>query len=355
MYAAWEENCIVLDSLAELTYQQRYQALSGLRSGEPDFEKIRESMIKNAGESVYNRCKRLFYGQNEREKILSGLREREIACVTYFSEGYPEALKHIPCPPLVLYAKGNLGLLRERKIGVVGSRRTLPTALKRCGEICERLTDHFAVVSGLAEGADAAALHGALESGKAVSVLAYGFDFVYPAVNAALKERVMREGLLLSEYPPAVGPQKYHFPVRNRIIAGLCEAVLVVSAGEKSGALITADYALEYGRTVFAFPYTIGVPSGAGCNRLLKNGGILAENTLDIFSVYGLDLKPSEKIALSADEEALLSAIRAEEAAFLPAVAEKLGKAPYQLIPLISSLEIKGLVVRLGGNRYSAV
>ena len=207
----------------------------------------------------------------------------------------------------------------------------------------------------MADGADSAAIEGALESGKIISVLAYGFDYCYPAFNDRLIKSVEERGLLITEHTPQIAPKAYLFPIRNRIIAGLSDGTLVVSAGEKSGALITAEYALEYGRHLFAFPYNIGTASGAGCNSLIKKGGMLAENILDIFSAFGLDFKEPVKQPLTEEEQKLFNLIAEAGEIFLPKAAEKLGKMPFQLIPLLTALEVKGVVVRLGGNRYSAV
>lgn len=355
MYTRQEENLIILCSFSDLTYKNRVQLLAGLRSATPAFASEEGTISQLLPDGAYRKIQRLYADEGYRRRTLAELEEKEIFCITYFSENYPEELKNISCPPIVLYCKGNMGLLDDRRFAVVGSRRTNFNILKECKKISEALTEHFTVVSGMADGADSAALEGGLSGGKAISVLANGFDYVYPAVNGKLTEQVAREGLLVSEYPPDTPPRSYQFPVRNRIIAGLSEAVLVVSAGKKSGALITAEYALEFGRTVFAFPYSLGVGSGEGCNSLLKKGGILAENILDIFSLFGLDCKSSGNVALSAEEERLLAAIREEGTAFLPVLAERSGKAPYQLIPLISSLEIKGYIVRVGGNRYAAL
>lgn len=207
----------------------------------------------------------------------------------------------------------------------------------------------------MADGADSAAIEGAVESGKIISVLAYGFDYCYPAFNDRLVKEVESKGLLITEHTPQIAPKAYLFPVRNRIIAGLSEGTLVVSAGEKSGALITAEYAAEYGRHLFVFPYNIGTASGAGCNSLIKKGGMLTENILDIFSAFGLDFKEPLKQPLNEDEQKLFGLIAEAGEIFVPEAAEKLGKMPFQLIPLLTSLEVKGLIVRLGGNRYAVI
>lgn len=353
-YGERETDCIVLSSFSEIGYSLKKLLLSDF-SHTPDFAKFEKALIKTLGEGVYNKVKRLFGDRAYRADVLQRLEQKNVFCVTPTSAAYPALLKEIPDPPFVLYGKGNASLLSGKCFSVVGSRRSSPKTLACCKNISRELTGSFHVVTGIASGADSAAIAGALPSGKLVCVLAGGFDHIYPSENASLAQRIAGAGLLLSEYPPEETVRPYHFPVRNRIIAGLSVGTLVVSAGEKSGALITADFAADYGRDVFAFPHTPGESDGAGCNSLIKNGAYLAENILDICQVYGLDLKMPEKQELTEDERVLLEAIRGAGEAFLPAVAEALKKQPYQLAAVISSLEIKGLVVRLGGNRYAAV
>ncbi len=323
---------------------------SGRGVSVPDLQKASDNLIKTHRHGVYNKVKRA--------DALKMLEEKGIECVTRLSPAYPETLANIDSPPAVLYCKGDTGLLKSDCFSVVGSRRTLPKALAECAKIAGELSKVFTVVSGLADGADASALEGALEAGgKVISVLAGGFDYIYPQCNKQLFESVAKRGLAVSEYPPDTQPRPYYFPVRNRIIAGLSKGVLVVSAGEKSGALITADYAAEYGRDVYAFPYSAGIASGKGCNALIKKGAYLTENILDIFEGLGLDFNtPAEKtLNLNENERAVLEIIRSEGEAFLPAVAQKLGKPHYEIIPAVTALQIKKLIINLGGNRYSAV
>ncbi len=355
MYTESEINLITLCSIEGLTYKNRFELLNGLESSEPDFVKCEKILIKTLTGGVYNKVKDSFYSSVFREKVLKELENDGVECVTYFSQNYPEPLKNIPCPPITLFCKGNTKLLSGRAFAAVGSRRTQPEVLKALKTISEELSRHFTVVSGIADGADTAVLEGAIESGKVISVLANGFDHVYPSVNAPLLKRLVKKGLVITEYTSKTKPEKFNFPVRNRIIAGLSEGVLIASAAEKSGALITAHYALEYDRRVFAIPYSINVKSGAGCNALIKEGATLCRNTLDILDDFGMEFKPSEKVTLSKEESELLSLIRETGAAFVPDLAVKTGKKPYEIIPVLSKLEIKGFIVRLGGNRYSAV
>lgn len=354
-YTREEINLITLDSIGGLSYIQKRTLLSDFSSAEPDFKKYDKILIKSLSGGVYNKVREDFDSETFRTAAVKKLSDGGVECVTYFSDAYPEALKNTDRPPVVLYCKGNIKLLGTDCFSVVGSRRTPPRALNLCKKIAGELTEHFTVVSGMADGADTAALEGAAESGKVISVLANGLDRIYPAVNASLAQKIIKRGLVITEYSPEVLPRRHQFPVRNRIIAGLSRGTLIVSAGRKSGAMITAEYAEEYGRDLFAFPYAAGDEAGAGCNFLIKNKAKLVENTLDIFASYGLDFKPQAEVGLSEEEEKLLSAIRELGEAFIADIAAKLGVLPYMLIASVSKLEIKGLVVRIGGNRFSAV
>ena len=355
MYTKEEINLIILSSIEELSYKNRFTLLDELSSSEPDFAKYENILIKSLSEGVYNKVKGKFFSTQFREKILGRLNDLDIKCVTYFSEGYPEQLKHIPCPPIVLFCKGNTELLKDRLFAVVGSRRTQPVPLKECTEVAKELTRHFTLVTGTADGADTAVLDGALSSGKIISVFACGFNHYYPSVNEKLLKKVERKGLLISEYTPQIAPARYNFPVRNRIIAALSEGTLIVSAGKKSGAGITARYALDYGKRVFAFPYSIGVTSGEGCNALIRDGATLATGYKDILEDFGISEDNKKEVFLTEDESIALKFIKDAGEAFAPDIAAKLGQPPFRIIPLLTALEIKGLIVRLGGNRYAAI
>ncbi len=355
-YEKYEEDIIILSGFNELTYETKRVLLSDFTNPHIDLKKHEKFLIKTLADGVYNNVSGKFYDRAYRDGVLRGLAEKGVKCVTYFSDGYPDSLKNIPSPPVMLYCKGDISLLKTNCFSVVGSRRASPKTLADCKKIAGELTLAFTVVSGVADGSDSAAVCGALDcGGKVICVLANGFDRVYPASAANLYRTVAGKGLLISEYPPDAVCKPYHFPVRNRIIAGLSRGVLVVAAAEKSGALITADYAADYGRDVFAFPYGIGSPAGAGCNALIKNGAYLTENILDIFLKYGLDCNTQNRPRLSEEENEVYNVIKSTGQAFLPQIAQKLGKPSFRLIPLLSSLEIKGLIVRLGGNRYSVI
>lgn len=354
-YTDEEINIIILSSFEELSYGLKRALLSNFERGTPDFAANENLLIKTLPRGVYNKVKEKFSDADYRERILRELEEKSIICVTYFSDSYPENLKATDAPPVMLYCKGDISLLKTECFSIVGSRVTPTKKLADCAQIAGELSKAFTVVSGIADGADARALEGALDAGgKVISVLASGFDKIYPAFNARLAERISREGLLITEYRPDVVARSFHFPFRNRIIAGLSVGTLVVSAGRKSGALITASYALDFGRDVFAIPDYPGIPSGEGCNLLIKKGANLTENILDIFDFYGLDFKAAEQKPLSEDEQAVYGLLKSCGEAAAAEIADKLDKALFEVLAVITMLEMKGLVCRLGGNRFKA-
>ncbi|MCD8040925.1 MAG: DNA-processing protein DprA [Clostridia bacterium] len=354
-YSAKELDLIALDSIKELNYKLRQEITDNFTYSRPQ-KKYSANLIKTLGEGVYNKVKEDFYDQARRDRHLKELEKKGVTCVTYFSESYPKQLRSIPVPPCVLYCKGDVSLLKTRLFCVVGSRSAQMRSLKFCSDISGKISREFTIITGLADGADSAAASGAIEAGgKVIGVLAFGFDYIYPSANSALFKKVEQNGLLISENLPDVQPRRYLFPVRNRILAGLCEGVLVTAAGAKSGACITAEYAFRYGRDVFSVPYTPGSPAGEGCNKLIKKGAYLTENILDIFGAFGLDFNAQKGADLTEREQRILDAIRAEGEAHISRISAAVGCPSYELLADLSSLEVKKVIMRLGGNRYSAL
>lgn len=354
-YTDKERDLIVADSIKELSYKQKKLLLASLSKTNKDPSKYAAALIKIVGEGVYNKVKSKFYDGNYRNKVFEILDKKRLKCVTYKSESYPKELKEIPTPPLVLYARGNLDLLKSVKFGVVGSRKTTPAAYEECRKISKALSEKVTVVTGVADGADSAAALGALQSGNVICVLPDGHDGGSAANRKIIKE-VERVGLTLSEFPPLTQAKRFTFFLRNRIIAGLCKGVLVVSAAQRSGALNTAAYAADYSRDVFALPYSIGIPSGEGCNNLIKKGAYLCDCAEDILSSLGFECgENTETISLDGDEEAILRLLREEGELHAEKIAAAIGKKPFEVSALCASLEIKGLLVKTGGNKYSAI
>ena len=291
----------------------------------------------------------------EREAAVARMEEAGIFAVTLLSADYPAALAAIPDPPPVLYGMGNRALLQRRKFCIVGSR-ILPAWTEKTGRtIAEALSKRFAVVTGFAEGGDRAAIDGAIASGSLICVLPTGVDIAYPAAHTALRREVAKRGLLLSEAAPGAKAQKFSFYARNRILAGLSEGVLVLSAGERSGTLITAHRALDYGREVFALPHNVGAAQGVGCNEMIKAGAWLCTSAKDVFAAFGMETEESPAAALSDREQRLLSVLRETGGQHIAVLAEQAGIPVFEASAVLSSLEMKGLAVRAGGNRYSPV
>lgn len=348
---------LFLDSFVGLEYKNKLKINARFGGGEDPFLRLAEGraeLARMVGEKEANllvSAAKSEYAEETAEKLA----RRGVAVVHPHSPLYPRLLLETPAPPFLLYAKGELSLLSSRIFGVVGSRRSLPAAKAKAAEFTEELIGHgFTVATGIAEGADSAVLNAGLPSGKIISVTAGGFDCVYPASNRSLFDRVAERGLVLSEHPPELHPLSFHFPVRNRIIAGLSEGVLIVSGDEKSGTSYTANYAADYGREVFAFPYGIGVPSGRGCNRLIKNGAYLTDCIEDILSVYGIERKKEKPVTLTDDERRILALV-GDGVTHAERIAEAMNAPVYEIIPVLLELEIKRFLIRGAGNTYGVL
>jgi DNA processing protein len=219
------------------------------------------------------------------DKLLSEYSSQNIHLITIFDDNYPERLKTIYQPPWVLFAKGDMSLLNyQQSLAVVGSRKASEYGLKAIEYLFSELVEKgIMIVSGLAQGIDAHAHKTAIRlGGRTTGVIAGGFSNIYPKENIKLAEYMMEKQLVISEYPPSTPPQKWHFPMRNRIISGLSMGTLVIEARKKSGSLITAEFALNEGREVFAVPGSILTPNSDGVHDLIQQGAKLIRNPQDI-------------------------------------------------------------------------
>lgn len=225
------------------------------------------------------------------DKLLNEYTTQNIHLITIFDEDYPDRLKTIYQPPWMLFARGDLSLLRNREsLAVVGSRNATAYGIGAIDYLFPSLIDNnVLIVSGLARGIDAHAHKAAIKlGGKTIGVIAGGFHNLYPKENVKLAEYMMEKQLVLSEYPPATMPAKWQFPMRNRIISGLSKGTLVVEARKKSGSLITADFALNEGRDVFAVPGSILSPDSDGVHYLIQQGAKLVKSSEDILEELGM-------------------------------------------------------------------
>lgn len=216
------------------------------------------------------------------------LAQRSYKTWTILDQDYPNVLRMIPDPPVVLYGLGNEKLLTNiNKVSVIGSRQPTVHTPKRMDLLLLPIIDEFVVVSGLAKGVDGLAHQMAVsQGGKTIAIIGSGFNYPYPYEHRELFKQIASEHLVISEYPPEKRPERYHFPERNRLISALSFATLIIEAKRKSGTMITADQALEQGRIVMAVPGDILNPNTVGCHDLIQQGAKLVQNTQDIMEEW---------------------------------------------------------------------
>ena len=282
------------------------------------------------------------------------------------NDRFPDLLRQIPNPPLLLYVDGNADLLQLPALAIVGSRNPTAGGERNAFEFASHLARiGFTIVSGLAQGIDTAAHRGALAAGGAtIAFLGHGIDRIYPASNKALAEEIAASGALVSEFPLGTHPGKELFPQRNRLISGLCLGTLVVEAARRSGSLITARLAAEQGREVFALPGSIHNPLARGCHQLIRQGAKLVETADDIVSelapLVGHLLQNTMESTEKQKSPQILDDEYVELRKFIghdPISADELAANSGLTIDQVSSmlliLELHGEIEALSGGRYS--
>ena len=272
-------------------------------------------------------------------------------------DDYPERLKNIYNPPLLLYVKGVIPQ-KNLSIGMVGARK----ASFYGKEMAERLAEELSrtdvqIISGMARGVDSCSHRGALKhGGSTIAVLGSGLDVIYPRENKALYAEIAESenGAVISEFPFATHPLRFNFPLRNRIISGLSDGVLVIEAGLKSGSLITAEFALEQGRDVFAVPGPVTNPLFHGAHKLLREGAALVETAADILREYGEQRLFDEKrsnVRLTDEEQRIFSILGYDEVS-LEYILEKSEDSAENILSLLSIMEIRGLIKQQPGRKF---
>ena len=355
-----ERNIIWLDLFEFLGYHRKRQLLDMF---DIDTD-IKASFLSN--KNIYNILtneeidKMTSMSSDEKlDEIIESYSRSGIILITIFDERYPTMLKEISTPPLCLYCKGNIQLLNDYCIGVVGSRRATDYGLVVTGKYVKALTEaDVCVVSGMALGVDTIAHKTVLENeGKTIAVLAGGFNHIYPSSNINLFKKLTENNLVITENNPNIPPLAYQFPIRNRIIAGLSHAVLVTEANIKSGSLITKDYALEYNREIFAVPGKITSQMSSGTNFLIRElQGCCTIDPSDMIDRLGLKRKEKNKnssIQLDIDTKIVLDYMQTEKRTFQEIV--DFVKIPANKLSIIlTELEIANLIKRLPNNSYIA-
>jgi DNA processing protein len=280
--------------------------------------------------------------------------------ITIEDDKYPVNLKNIFDPPLVLYLKGKLKPEDSFAIGLVGSRRASFYGLSQAEGFSFNLAGYgFTIVSGLARGIDTYSHKGALKArGRTIAVIGSGFNYLYPAENRELAEEISKNGAIVSEFSLNTKPLPQNFPRRNRLISGMSLGVLVVEAAKNSGALITADFALEQGRDVFAIPGKIDSPTSFGTNELIKQGAKLTTSPLDIIEefvapapVEKKEITEKQEVAVKGEEEKILDLI-SPQAIGLEDLVEMAGMDIPRISGVLLNLQIRKLVKQLPGKYF---
>jgi DNA processing protein len=307
------------------------------------------------------------------EEVKEHCKRIGICVLTIDSPYYPKCLKEISAPPHVLYVRcrHRYNLNNYTSIGVVGTREATDYGVVATESIAYGAANNgFVVVSGMAKGVDAAAHRGAINAGGiTIAVVGGGLETAYPYCNKELMSEIIRTGMVISEYPPYSKPERHHFPERNRIIAGLSKGVLVTEAPGRSGALITANYALEENRDLFAVPGDITRPKSAGANNLIKEGAYPVTSARDIVEHYNIDYVEPVKVIteqktpkevvnndlyhdLTEEEKHIISKLSLTPINF-DALLAATGVTPDKLASTITLLEIKGKVKTLPGKNFT--
>ena len=293
------------------------------------------------------------------------LKEREVTFLSRYCADYPQALREIAAPPFGLFVKGRLPDEGAPKVAIIGSRRCTEYGRSVSHKLAlELAAAGVVVVSGFAKGIDSVAHKAALQAGgETIGVMGCGIDICYPAENRQLMSDIASSGCLMSAYLPSSRPLPAYFPARNRIISGLCKAIIVVEASMRSGTLITVGHALEQGREVFAVPGSILSSLSEGTNLLIKEGAAVVTSAEDVLSVLGIKPKnqdsthkknEQEKQELDNNEAAVLRCIQDAQPAMFDHIAHTTELAVSEVNYALVMLEMKGFIEKLPGLRYIA-
>ena len=304
------------------------------------------------------------------EQEIEFILKNKIQTLYYTDRDYPYRLKECPDSPIMLYTKGNCDLNNAKFVGIVGTRNATETGKENCQKLISDLATsqpNTIIVSGLAYGVDICAHKAALDAGlPTIGVIGHGLDRIYPAVHRPTAVKMLQEGALLTEYLSGTNPDRQNFVQRNRIIAGLCDATVVVESAARGGALITAELANDYNRDVFAFPGRVGDEWSAGCNALIKsNKASLIESADDVLRFMNWEKQNSESLSnvqtalfldLSDEEQSIVSILRQNsEGIQLNELAIQLEKPISKISSMLLEMEFKGVVKCMPGNLYRIV
>lgn len=298
----------------------------------------------------------------EIRKEIDFINKHQISTCFITENDFPPKLKACPDAPFMLFSKGNGNLLTDKTIAIVGTRKNTDYGQRMTEDLIEGLSDlDVVIVSGLAYGIDAIAHRKALQCGlKTFAVLAHGLDRIYPSAHKNIAKEIINQGTLITEYPSATNPDKQNFPMRNRIVAGMADVVVVVETDEKGGAMITAKLASSYNREVMAFPGRVTDSKSKGCNYLIKTN-IAQTITCAQDLIYMMNWQPSTNkksvqaklfTNLTEDEKKLIEILKDKEAIHIDELMLKSNFNNSTLASLLLTLEFQNIVKSLPGKRY---
>ena len=359
MFNRDERALIWLNSFSNLTYHKKKTLLDMYDKPSllfDNFLKDKDKFLTVIDDKIYDV---MAYANTDSfvDTHIKNITTSNTGIVTMLSDAYPDSLKNIDSPPIVLYYRGDISLLKAKCFAIVGTRRITNYGRTITEMFTKGLVDGgFCIVSGLSSGVDTVAHETTLNcKGKTIAVLAGGFDYIYPPTNHNLSKQIEQQGLLLTECKPNEKAEPYYFPIRNRIIAGLSKGVLITEADEKSGSMHTKNYALDNNIDVYAVPGNITSSVSRGCNRIISNGQAKAVLEVgDILEEYNIKYQPKQQtlFQLSEQEQIVLDIIGEQEMPF----SEILIKTKLDvktLTTLLTTLSIRGIIKKLAGNIYS--
>ena len=343
--------------------------ISKVGSAEAVFKEKKSNLLKidGFGKTLVNKI----LNNNALENIdkeIEFITKYNIKVLYYLDKSYPKRLKHCEDSPIVLFVKGDLDFEKCKVLSIIGTRNATKYGKEICDKLIEELTQKnhdVLIVSGLAYGIDIAAHKSALKYGlETAGVLAHGFSQIYPSAHKSYAKKMLDQGGLVTEFLSTETPERQNFVKRNRIIAGLSDATIVVESGKKGGALITADIANSYNRDVFAFPGRTNDKWSEGCNKLIKtNKAALIENVEDLEYILGWEVNAKKKksvqkkifIELSDEEKIIHNILKDIGEVTIDVIALKSNMPVSKVSPVLLNLEFSGLVKSLPGSRYIIV
>jgi len=297
-------------------------------------------------------------------KILESIKHYGVEYIFYTHHNYPRRLKQCDDAPLVLYKKGNVDLNDSKFVAIVGTRNATDYGKQLCSELIRSFSEsNITVVSGMAYGIDIAIHQLCLQYDiKTIGIMAHGLDIVYPSVHRSVAKKMLENGGLLSEYTPNTQPDRENFPMRNRIVAGLCDATIVVETKRKGGSLITAELANEYNRDVFAYPGSVFDENMQGCNELIANNKAhLIQNGNDFLNKMSWNTKTNNPIQrslfvdLTPQEQSIVEILEKTGAVNIDTLSVQLNLSASETNVLLFGLEMNGIITSMPGNRCQLV